>query len=899
LDNSLKKNTFLIKNPGIVGTLLGLALLLSGQVQAQSLTWGEQEFLNREEYPWWDLPYENYSLLSYRDYEYGTTRDESPTYDPFGTYILDGISLLNLSESRTLVPNVRGSSISWSDAGRFRNLVIMRDQYKRWSTRLMVGEQLDIHFTPLTLAKPRLPGIRWDGSSHKNSFTIVGSRASTPNLNGGTHSFSTYLYGAHWESQLGDMLNFGLSYINLFQTDSEQRSGSLQGDFPSIWIPTRSFYLMVSDDSPEDLNGVQVLNVEVYRDGAPFDIQPEIKKVPHLARVDDVPHLRRDRAWAPQSMQADRLLNPGFGLFFQEGVAVVPTNNAPLEVGGTDLLVYRFELPADVKAENLHYKLQVAGDYSIDVGTTAQWEGLGRIFADWHNVARARGNVGDGSNMRWVSVSYGVPVGLTQFGSNVKADMFGLNMEAEYVSNFVNFLFPLHGGDRSRERNNAYFAKVLKEMGDWRLGGEYFDIPDDFQTSLPFWSEHSQKTLPYELVEDNDDRDEWADNWEQWDPLDPLYVQLEAQQGGDVEAENPTGARDYLNSGVVGYGVFPGLDKEGDGIVDINVNRNTTPDYIEPFLMYFVEPDDFVYGDDMNNNGIVDERENDNTPNYPYELDRTGFHLFAALEPFKEAKLRLGRYQVWQPAGGGRNEVSYAKLQYTVARDPIGWLDFHYRIKQVRDDIADPVYQPVVNPLSATTLSMRIKRDLLFMQNSRVNTFFAEAHYTGVRHLHFINAAKLEVNSLQGNGLGGGDRIVDWTWVSKGDYGYPFGKLTITPMAKFLLQKRSAPSDLLSPLHTWEFFPIIKADYALTERTFLRAGMQGLPGFEHLFRNERASSQDFDARHYVLNLQTKSNYVGYDISINIGFRSTRNSLINLPREPEQKFKEFFIQTRIL
>ena len=139
--------------------LTGVFLLgfLVGQGWAQSLSWGEQEFLNKEEYPWWGQRYENYSLLSYRDYEYGTTRDEQPTFDPFGNYILDGETLLRIEERRTHVSRVQGSSISWSDAGRFRNLVIMRDQYKRWSTRLMISGYLDVHFTPLTLAKASLP----------------------------------------------------------------------------------------------------------------------------------------------------------------------------------------------------------------------------------------------------------------------------------------------------------------------------------------------------------------------------------------------------------------------------------------------------------------------------------------------------------------------------------------------------------------------------------------------------------------------------------------------------------------------------------------------------------------------------------------------------------------------
>lgn len=871
---------------------------------AQSVAWGEQRFLNREGYPWWGQRYENYSLLSYRDYEYGTTRDENPTFDAFGTYLLDGIDLLNVSESRSLVRQVRGSSASWSDAGRFRNLVILRDQYRNWSTRLMVGDLLDAHFTPLTLAKPRLPGLRWDGSSHKNSFTVVASRASSPTLNSGAQFFSTYLYAARWESQLGDMVRFGVSYLNLFHGDAMQRHGSLRGDLPQVWIPSRAFYLMVSDDSPGDGTGVQVFDVELHAGGQRLDLEPEVRRVPSLARVEDVPHLRRDGAWAPRSMQPERLLTPGIGLLDRTGEPVAVAGAAPLDVGGTDLLVFRYDLPADVEPRALRLRALVAGDYSLDVGTTATWEGLGsRVLADWHNAARAPGNAADGANLRWVEMACDLPVGLSLFSSDVSADLLGFHVQGEYANSFGSYLFPLPAGRRRSAHERAWFAKVLKELGSWRLGGEAFDLPSDYDTSLPFWSETSQKTLSYEVVEDNDDRDEWADTWEQWDPLEPGYLSRVDQQGFDVETETPTGAQDHLGlgprSGPVGYGVFPGLDKEGDGLIDINVNRNGTPDYREPFLMYYVEPDDFVYGDDLNNNGVADERENDNTPNYPYDLDSRGLHLFASVAPAEGLRLQLGRYRVRQPAAGGRSDVSYAQVEYAPRAQEVGQLALHYRLKRVRDDIADPVYEAVVNALSTGALSMRIRPDLLLQRNSVVSTLFVEDHYEGLERLHLVNATKVEVNSLLAHGNEGRGRIVHWTLLSKGEYAWPLGALTVTPMAKFLLQRRAGPGRLLADLHTWELFPVLRADYPLTERTILRAGMQGLPLFAHRFRDVRSPSQSFDARHYVLSLQTASNYVGYDVSVNIGFRSSRLRLLALPGDPRQQVREVFVQTRVL
>ena len=69
----------------------------------------QSRFLNREYYPWWHERYENYSLLSYRDY---TARPENPTYDPFGAYLLDGVELLRVEEYRTLSPPAQQPNFS-------------------------------------------------------------------------------------------------------------------------------------------------------------------------------------------------------------------------------------------------------------------------------------------------------------------------------------------------------------------------------------------------------------------------------------------------------------------------------------------------------------------------------------------------------------------------------------------------------------------------------------------------------------------------------------------------------------------------------------------------------------------------------------------------------------------
>ena len=52
--------------------------------------------------------------------------------------------------------------------------------------------------------------------------------------------------------------------------------------------------------------------------------------------------------------------------------------------------------------------------------------------------------------------------------------------------------------------------------------------------------------------------------------------------------------------------VFPGLDENNDFVSDFNQNQNSRPAFSEPFLRYAVDPPEFLFGMDMNNNTLID-----------------------------------------------------------------------------------------------------------------------------------------------------------------------------------------------------------------------------------------------------------------------------------------------------
>ena len=71
-------------------------------------------------------------------------------------------------------------------------------------------------------------------------------------------------------------------------------------------------------------------------------------------------------------------------------------------------------------------------------------------------------------------------------------------------------------------------------------------------------------------------------------------------------------------------GVLLGQDEDNDGTLEINRNLNDLADYEEPFLMFDVEPNVYVYGLDRNHNDEPDHREDDGEVDYPYDYDQRG-----------------------------------------------------------------------------------------------------------------------------------------------------------------------------------------------------------------------------------------------------------------------------------
>ena len=880
------------------------------------------QYLNREYYPLWaNEDYENYAHFSYRDIRLRRLAggffldEETRVYDPFGFTLLNGADLYRTQEFRTISP-FGGSIIFKDDDYRdlFQNLVVASDSYQDWGSSVILGRAVEARFKPMMLSINRMNGIRWDSNSQRNRFTILGSRISEPLRNFASArplDFVTYLFGGHWKTQIGSVLQFGASYVNTHITDTllGRREGSFRkGAFPTNLITPGEVFLAISDDSPADGVGAQVHDVQMIVNGQPSQTAPEVRRIvglvalgkerrmiPERLRLEDVPHLRRRQSWLPHAVGFGSLFGSRGGLFNNAESVELDGENV-LQADGDDVLLFRFVVPPE--AEHISFRVLAANDYAIDLGAPIGRSGVvGSAWEDWRNVVRAPGNVRNGSNMGWVEFDYGFPSGLELYGANLELDLLGFEVRGDLNTSTHHLIFPVQEGRRHKRPVSAYSLQGKRLFANFAVGWELFRVPPQYRTSFTYFDEFIPALKEFELVDDNDDLDPWPDSWEHDDPLD-LRFQNDVTEAAIEVKENlfPGSLRD------VGFGVFPGLDDNGDGIFDTNVNNNLLPDYQEPFLMYFVESEDFVYGDDFNNNGVVDSRENDNKPDYPYERDSKGQHVFFTFNPTSQLGLRLGGHAIDQIAGSGRNRSLYAKLEYSRPLFHNIHLKLRHRSKRVQDDIPDPLYQYVSNPLLRGRYEIGLRDDPLRYRNSHAHLSYVKFNYTGVDHLTLNNTWRCELNHRFADTFDDGQTQNsgnDWSLalVNRIDYAWqPRQKLTLTPMLKWTYHR--SDSALLGDLvDETNLAPIVRLDFFLTERTTIKAGIQGFPLLKHRFRDAVAPSNDFNAWHYIIGLQNNSSYTGYRISMNLGLRKSFTDFVNSSTTGTVETSEFFLQVR--
>ncbi len=893
------------------------------------------------------------NFTNYPNHSHPYTDQPRSFYGSLGNHLITGYEIYNWRETR--MPNQEFGSDMFKHMHTFRpvfdQVMVGRDGYGKWGYSAILGDGMKAYFTPMTLAKVNLNGFRFDFYRPNLKITTIMSRlerqASTLSKDSAPWIIdghfiaddNTMLLGTRAEAQIG-ALRLGLNGVNMHLYQSTQPGNSLKGRVRPNNPVFDLIVLRITDDSPGDgPKGPVVQEMQLIVNGQTRpELQPQV-----LRHRDGAGHYvgkasRSTGEFNPVLYNRPRPLNDfNGGVFYRDremplfadyiyrvkhenGEDVSGDTNleellanivleSPDEILRTDsdeVLIYLFDISQEPFVESVAVEALMGNDYRVDVATlwlaNSRARNVQTQFKStfYRTTVRAKGNIQDLSNLKRVRFKIGEDTALFVYGTDAQFAIAGFEVNGEYARSSLYSRYPSHvqgerrfvDAPRFAKHDAAYNLSILRWFGRGRVGAEYFSMNPGYTTEIRSYLKRdmafsygdlaglTNQTVYWRLVQDNDDRDRFVDA--------PLGENLSA--GRDQESVDPNGT-------------FPGHDEDNDGIPDTNRNFNDLPDYEEPFLMYDVEPNKYVYGLDRNNNDEVDLREDDWDIDLPYDLDQRGAHVFGQLDLSKNWSVSVGRHDVNQVAGAGRNKSTYALLNYQ--RTGVGRIQrifFENHLRRVQDDIPDAFNELVEKPRTAQVgagdggleinsigFFNQSRKDLLAYRNSYVNETYLESMLTPWPALHLVNKLRLRLNWQQGGALPGDDkqrarRLDLWTAVSRAEYIWHWGTLKVQPQFKFMLFRlvdleadRQTDGTYKSRALTSEIstIPILRLEYPLMSRTLLQLGFQGLGPLPYRFKDKVHERQSFKRRTAFVNLINRSSYFGYNLYTIVGLTRDR------------------------
>lgn len=906
---------------------------------------------------------ENYGRDGYHKYGLSiTNREANPRYDYFGNYLMDGVRAYAWTEEKSNygrhsdpLKDKRSSLYKTNeinDGEYFRqhlnNIVVVSESQKAFSTRFIVGNEIRVKFSPLTVDMATMNGVRWDMNfNNVNNFTFFSSRADIPGWFSKDYQsdnlrlvmLPVYLTGAHYDRQVG-ILNIAANYVNTYKSDSSisRNQNSITGTISHTPDVTSMLVVKLEDASRFDGNGptlfelIPVINgqerpellVGITRGNWSKDFydsrrqtnNPTYQNYENRFMIDPrrIPEYVEFNKTTPtvKGTTLDFLLRRLTSDQVQTISSLSATGQNYLQVNGGDYLQFWFEIPPalvkDIKT--VVFKALVANTYRFsiaEVSQNASNTGMGQKDG-WYftPVKESRGNVHDNSNYGWVTFEYGIQTANMLMGLRLESHVKDFQFVAEYNRNLQFRQFESISSDKFRTDADAYYVNISKTWNRFTLGGEYFNIDSMYSTRLVnhdtnyFWM-NSGDTAPWnsqfdadvsfigglipptgssssyeymgnqmtiDTVDDNDDKDQYPDFH--------LY----------------DGVRDM-------NGIFPGLDKNGNNRPDTNENDNQVPDYAEPFFLYNSDPDEYDYGLDMNNNGVIDEREDDDRPDYPYDEGTRGFHAFGTYGLAEGLKYTVGVAKYAQPGTGGEADLRYGRMEYSRFIPFFADILTTTQVKKVEDTIYDNVFKyarqystTLIDSFTYTDNIFRTREgigheayyDQLDYRNSWVSTSYLDAKMFRIPNMTVSFKFKYDINHQNKTGFQEKNEIIERTQIVKADYRYYLEKLLIMPQVKFLSRKITNHGRYQRPFHEESFYPIVKLEYPLTTSSTLKFGAQGFPGLNSTVRNLVYNQLDYDERHYLMMITNRSLYQGYDFSLNFGYEVNWQDLHGIMRK---------------
>ena len=795
------------------------------------------------EYRWNQWEYSNYARENYQRYVF-TALEGYYFYDVYGNLLTRGWLIYDWRQEN---PQPFGSAVNktYNFRNWFSNLVIASDHKGEHHYAITVGDYIRTTLTPMTFSKAVFNGLQIDYAADKYQATLLMSRISAPNATftaRGTQADqrtnNTNLFGGRLEVQVGDFVKVGGTLVNAHhsQTQRQAVNGDIfKGQLTEAlnFTPVTTIEIRIRDDSPEDGKGGGALFAS---DLLVYDLEGNETRASEI----------------------------GFRPLIEGGLQ----RQGFLAADGLEEILVRYDLadagyvgvdPTEIT--RIAVELVVANDYLIEVASDNQVNADDAIV--FLPVAQARGNVQDGSNQRVLAFDYGLPTANQIAGFTFElTDLAGLAGYAEIVVNNRYRQFPNPNRKRHHTTGDealAWFANLSSTPYPYFFLFEAFSIDPTYQTSMMTASkegglDYGNHFELYEFVDDNDDQDRRPD-WQRkdWAPGDRY--------------------------------IFPGWDENNDFISDFNQNDNEDspnliPDYEEPFLRYYSDRPEFLYGLDMNHNGTIDRFENDEEADLPYRRDREGYNAFGGAHLLPGVRLMLGRMDMRRLADAERNQALYGVL--TLDRDFNRWgrVRLFQDLRKVRDNIADPVLQWRQQP--NTRGALYAVEDPLAARNTVLNTSWfgwEQRPFAGLRlehkakwqfHRQLDGRIDLELKGLR-------ETASFLGVINKAEYRLSAGRWILMPRWKSeFSRRRPVLAGMPTRLELDELLMLVLR-FPLMRRSTVETGVEyeifsqlqnpTPPGAEDSFRGLTTTAQ----------LTNTSDYLGYRLTTTLGFELTRTS----------------------
>ena len=803
------------------------------------------------EYQWKQWEYTNYARDLYQRYV-GTGTQGDYFYDLYGSYITRGWMIYDWSQTQ---PQQGGSNLYKTSkfSSFFSNLVIASDKKGQHYLAVTIGDAIRSTLTPMTFSKPAFDGIQVDYQSDKYELTTILSRISAP---GGAGPLSptvnektslTALTGGRATAQIGDFVRVGATYVsahNSFQLldafEGSPRSGSITS--PQNVENVSQLFVRLSDDSPEDNEGgASLFAWDLIIEADVEEIDPESGELV----------IRRETV---RGSEVGLVVDPQGGFQRRGFWEASGSEQIDLVFDFTDP---RYNGPDPTEIRQVTFELVVANDYRIEVSSNRQTNRLrSKVFL---LAARADENVQDGSNLKVVTIPYGLPTATEIYGFTLEGeDLLGFDFYGEFdrsrsYRKYPNTQYTKHRS--ASDKGDGWMMNLSKQAYPWFVFGEAYSMDHNYNTSAVMTKgevdiDYEDKTqFYYEMVDDNDDQDSRPD-WSR------------AFESTDIE-------------------VFPGLDENYDFISDFNQNDSTdrpnlVPDYDEPFLRYNTDRPEFLFGIDMNNNAWVDRFENDDEPDFPYARDLRGYNAYLGAHINPGVRLTVGHSDERMVTGARKNKASY--LLFTLNKDypGLGKLKIFENLKLARDNIENDLRQwneverrniPTIDPLAA--------------QDTWINSAYASFDYLRVENLRFLNKVKYDRWHQRERQPDLREDANFLGLINKMDYIFKLGDFDIRPKIKNELRIESPALKSAPKRREDRLLLFLLARWPVLNVSSVEAGVE-YTIFQQLRDSDKAVRQglddDFTETVGAVQFTNKSNYQGYSLTTQLGMRVTRRDI---------------------